>query len=389
MLHHYFDHNATSPLASEVLEAMLPFLQQEHGNPSSQHRHGRAARAAIERARAQVASLIGARPGEIVFTGSGTEANNLALKGIAATMSPGISPGALAVAAIEHSSVLGAARSLERAGWRLAQVQPDTQGRVTAALLDAALLPATRLVSVIGANNETGVIQDMPALSAVAARCGALFHCDAVQAAGRIPLDFAASGVHLMSLSAHKLGGPKGVGALAVHRSVDIESLLHGGGQESGRRSGTENVAGIVGFGRAAELVARGIETRARHLRALRERLETQLREIPGVEIFGAQAERLPNTSCFAVDGVDGGTLVLKLDEAGFAVSSGSACGSASPEPSHVLLAMGVTRERAYGALRVSFGMENDVAAVDAFAACLRVQIGQLRQSLGGFATGV
>lgn len=380
----YFDHNATSPLDPEVLEAMLPFLRREHGNPSSQHRHGRTARAAVERARAQVASLIGARSGEIVFTGSGTEANNLAIKGVAAAMPCG----ALAVAATEHSSVLGAARSLRPSGWRLAEIPSDAQGRVTESRLAQTLLPETRLVSVMGANNETGVIQDVATLAAAAARYGALFHCDAVQAAGRIAVDFAGSGAHLMSLSAHKLGGPKGVGALAVHRSVDIQPLLHGGGQESGRRSGTENVAGIVGFGRAAELAAAGIEARARHLRALRDRLEARLRDLPDVEIFGAAAERLPNTSCFAVNGVDGGTLLLRLDEAGFAVSSGSACGSAKPEPSHVLLAMGVERERAYGALRVSFGMENDADAVDIFVTCLREQIGLLRRMPGEFAVG-
>lgn len=364
----YLDHNATTPLDPEVLEAMMPYLRLEYGNPSSQHRRGRAARAAVERAREQVAGLVNARAGELVFTGGGTEANNLAIKGAAGALPRG----ALAVSAIEHSSVLAPARAMQDAGWRLSEIAADAQGRVTVSALAAALSDDTRLVSVMSANNETGAIQDVASLAAAAARRGALFHTDAIQAAGKVPLDFAAIGAQLMSLSAHKIGGPKGVGALVAGRDVDIEPLLHGGGHEGGRRSGTENVAGIVGFGLAAEKAGRDIAARAVHLRALQARLEAGLAALGGVEVFSAAAARLPNTVCFAVAGVDGGTLLMLLDQAGFAVSSGSACGSGRPEPSHVLLAMGVDRERAYGALRVSFGMENSAEDVDKLVETLR-----------------
>lgn len=371
----YLDHNATSPLDPEVLEAMLPFLRQSvGGNASSRHAPGRAARAAIERAREQVAALVGANPREIVFTSGGTEANNLAIKGIAATWRPG----SLLVSAIEHSSVLAPARSLTRAGWRIIEVAPEPDGRIDPDRVAAAIAPDTRLVSIMWANNETGVIQDIAACAALAGERGIAFHSDAVQAAGKIAVDFRLPGLGLTSLSAHKLGGPQGVGALIVSSALDIEPLLHGGGQEGGRRSGTENLAGIVGFGRAAELAAARLE-KSQELKALRLRLEEGLKTVPGVEIFGAAAERLPNTVFFAVDGIDGSTLLLLLDEAGFAVSSGSACGSGRPEPSHVLLAMGVERERAYGALRVSLGAGNRPEEVDGFVAAVRAGVQFLR----------
>lgn len=371
----YFDHNATTPLDPEVLQAMMPYLREAYGNPSSQHHWGRAARDAVARARAQIAELTNAGAAEVVFTGGGTEANNLAIKGTAAALPKGT----LAVSAIEHSSVLASARSMQDAGWTLREIAVDGEGRVTEAALAAAMPDDIRLVSVMSANNETGVLQNLAALALLAAGRGALFHTDAIQAAGKIPLDFTACGAQLMTLSAHKIGGPKGVGALIVDRRVDLTPLLHGGGQEAGKRSGTENVAGIVGFGAAAAKAARDIDARAQRLRALRERLERGLATLPGVEIYGREAERLSNTVCFAADRVDGGTLLLMLDQAGFGVSSGSACGSGKPEPSHVLLAMGVDRERAYGALRVSLGLDNDEAQVDDFLRTLAEQLTALR----------
>jgi cysteine desulfurase len=379
----YLDHNATAPLDPAVLAAMLPYLERFHGNASSAHAAGRAARAAIERAREQVAALAGARPAQVIFTGSGTEANNLALKGIAATLPPG----ALAVSAIEHSSVLAPARALEAAGWRPRLVDPDGEGRIDPEAFAAVIGPDTRLASVMAANNETGVIQDIAALARCAQSRGVLFHSDAIQAAGRIPLDMTSQGIHLMSLAAHKIGGPKGVGALIVDAGVDVEPLLHGGGQERGRRSGTENVAGIVGFGVAAERAASGIAGRGERLRALRDRLEGRLSRLPGVAIFGAAAERLPNTTFFASAGLDGQTLVLMLDRAGFEVGSGSACGSARAEPSHVLLAMGVERDLAQGAVRVSLGAGNTEREVDAFAATLEGLLGSLPAGLAGTGT--
>ena len=370
----YLDHNATTPVAPEVWEAMQPFLREVFGNPSSTHAFGRRARAAVEQARDQVARLVNGRGARVVFTSGGTEANNLALKGATAVLPAG----AIAVSAIEHSSVLAPARALAARGWRLGLIPADAQGRVSPAALAGMLAPDTRLVSVAAANNETGVIQDVAALAAAAA--GAIVHTDAVQAAGKIGLDFAGLGVHMMSLSAHKLQGPKGVGALVVHKGLDLEPQLRGGGQEAGLRSGTENVAGIVGFGAAAERALREQAARTARCAALRERLETQLRAIAGLEIFGAGAPRLCNTVFFAVAGIDGATLLLKLDQAGFAASSGSACASAQPEPSHVLLAMGIERERAFGAIRVSLGEDNTAEQVDGFVEALRREIAVLRR---------
>lgn len=370
----YLDHNATTPLAPEVLEAMLPYLRDRFGNPSSAHRAGRDAHDAIERARSQVAALVKARPEEIVFTSGGTEANNLALKGIAAVYPPG----EIAVSAIEHSSVLAPARALADQGWGVREIGVDCEGRVTAETLVAALNADTRLVSVMAANNETGVVQDIAALAEAARAAGTIMHCDAIQAAGKIALDFAASGAHLMTLSAHKINGPKGVGALVVDRRIDIAPQLHGGGHEGGRRAGTENVAGIVGFGAAAERIAQGIEARGARLGTLRAHLETRLQALPGIEIHGAGAHRIPNTAFFSVAGIDGATLLMLLDESGFALSSGSACGSGDPEPSHVLLAMGVGRERAQGALRVSLGEGSRAEEIDAFVDNLEYQVGIL-----------
>lgn len=372
----YLDHNATSPLAPEAFDAMLPFLRGRFGNPASLHRAGRTALEAVERARAQVAALVNARPEEIVFTSGGTEANNLALKGAAATLAPGT----IAVSAIEHASVVEPARALARDGWQVEEIAVDHEGRVTANALEASMSPPTRLVSVIHANNETGVLQDIAALARIARDRGALVHSDAVQAVGRVALDFAASGLHLMTLSAHKLNGPKGVGALVVDRRVDVEAQLHGGGHEGGRRSGTLNVAGIVGFGAAAARAARGLAERAQRLATLRERLEARLAALPGIEIHGAGAHRITNTTFFSVAGIDGATLLMLLDEAGFALSSGAACGSADPEPSHVLLAMGVAEEQARGALRVSLGDGNTLEEIDAFVDNLEYQVETLRR---------
>lgn len=370
----YLDHNATTPVDPSVWGAMQPYLSGAFGNPSSQHSYGRQARAAVEQAREQVARLVNAGRATVVFTSGGTEANNLALTGAAAALPAG----GLAISAVEHSSVLAPARALAARGWRLSLIRPDPQGRITPEALAGALAPQTRLVSIMAANNETGVVQDLAAL--VAAAGEAVIHTDAVQAAGKIELDFTGSGVHMMSLSAHKLQGPKGVGALVLRKSLDLEPQLLGGGQEAGLRAGTENVAGIVGFGAAAELALRERAARAAHCEALRIRLEAQLRMLDGVEIFGAAAPRLSNTVFFAVAGIDGATLLLRLDQAGFAASSGSACASARPEPSHVLLAMGVERERAFGAIRVSVGADNTAEQMDAFAEALRREIAALRR---------
>lgn len=372
----YLDHNATTPLDERVLEAMLPWLRGGWGNPSSVHALGRAARAALEQAREQVAALVGAHPSQVIFTSGGTEANNAALKGVAARL-----PAAcLAASTVEHASVQQPLAALGRAGWTVATIPVTDQGQVTAQAVEAALREGARLVSVMWANNETGVVNDIGAIAAVVRTAGAVLHTDAVQALGKLPVDFAASGAHLMSVSAHKLNGPKGVGALLLDKAVDMEPLLHGGGQEKGRRGGTENLAGIVGFGRAAELAAAELAPRRKRLLDLRQRLERGLQEqVPQAVVFAAQAERLPNTVFLALPGIDGETLLLELDRLGLALSSGAACGSGYSEPSHVLRAMGVAADLARCAVRVSLGAGNTEQDVDTLIAALRQQAARLQ----------
>ncbi|SFF54521.1 cysteine desulfurase [Fontimonas thermophila] len=365
----YLDHNATTHLDARVLEAMLPYLTGPYGNASSLHRFGRAARDAVERAREQVAQLVGCQPGEIIWTSGGTESNNLAIKGVTAGMAPGV----VLYGATEHPAVMEAAQALKLTGWTVEPIRVDASGRIDWPTFEAQLRAhRVQLVSLMRANNETGVIQDVARAAGLVHAAGAWLHVDAVQAAGKIPVDFQALGADLMSLSAHKLYGPKGIGALVRKAAVDLFPLHHGGPQERGLRGGTENVAAIVGFGVAAELARQELEVRTRHLRALRERLEAGLRSLPGVCIFGADAERLPNTVQFALPGYDGEALLMQLDRRGFGVSSGSACASGKGEPSHVLLAMGVPREIARGAIRVSLGRENSEADIDGFLAALK-----------------
>ena len=373
----YFDHNATTPLDPRVLEGMLPYLSVQYGNASSRHEYGRAARRAIDEARQRVAFAVGAHPTEVVFTSGGSEANNLFIKGAAACLAPGT----VAISAIEHPCVREPAKALQRAGWRLREIAVDENCRVVGADFKSAIDEKPALVSVMLANNETGAVQDVVALADHAKPLRAWFHTDAVQAFGKRRLDFRAlnvAGVHAMTLSAHKLGGPKGAGALVVDKRVELQPLIAGGGHERGLRSGTENVAAIVGFGLAAELATEQLDARARQLEALCAELETGL-VAQGARIFGGAAERLPNTSCFAFADIDGETLVGKLDRAGFAVAAGAACSSANQEPSHVLLAMGVEARFARGAVRVSLGNDNTAAQVRDFLGALNTTISQLK----------
>lgn len=373
----YFDHNATAPLDPRVLEGMLPYLADQYGNASSRHEYGRAARRAIDEARQRVAFAVGAHPTEVVFTSGGSEANNLFIKGAAACLAPGV----VAISAIEHPCVREPAKQLRRAGWRLREIAVDEDCRVASADFQAVLEERPALVSVMLANNETGAVQDIATLAAQTRRTRALFHTDAVQAFGRRSLNFRAlndAGVHALTLSAHKLGGPKGAGALVLDKRVDLQPLIAGGGHERGLRSGTENVAAIVGFGLAAELAMARLDTRETQLAALRTELEAGL-TAQGATIFASAAERLPNTSYFAFAGIDGETLVGKLDRAGFAVAAGAACSSANPEPSHVLLAMGVASSVARGAVRVSFGTDNTASQVREFFTALNTTIVQLK----------
>lgn len=373
----YLDHNATTPLDPAVLAAMLPWLESRFGNASSRHEYGRAARRAVDEARQQVATAVNAHPTEVVFTSGGSEANNLFLKGAAASCRPGL----LAVSAIEHPCIVKPAAQLARNGWQVRTVAVDAAGRADFADFTAAVALRPKLLSIMTANNETGVVQDIPALATEARACGGWFHSDAVQALGKLPLDFRAlnqAGVHALTISAHKAYGPKGAAALVLDKRVELQPLIAGGGHERGLRSGTENVPAIVGFGVAAELAAQRVAELPRRLKVLQQRLESGLAAL-GVRIFGAGAERLPNTTYFAVPDIDGETLVGKLDRAGFAVASGAACSSANPEPSHVLQAMGVAPEIARGAVRVSLGAGNGETDIDEFINALRATVGRLQ----------
>ena len=370
----YLDWNATTPLDPAVREAMSPWLGDRFGNASSRHEYGRQARAALDEARARVAAAVGAHPTEVVFTSGGSEANNLFVKGAAACMRPGL----VAVSAIEHPCVREPARQLVRNGWSMHEIAVDTAGRIDELDWCATIEDRPALVSVMLANNETGVLQDVGAMAADARAVGTWFHSDAVQALGKIPLDFRELGVHAMTLSAHKIGGPIGAGALVLDKRIEIAPLVAGGGQERGLRSGTENIAAIVGFGVACELAVLRCADEAARLRALQEHIEAFLAE-HGARVFSREAPRLPNTVFFAVDGVDGETLVAKLDRAGFACASGSACSSANPEPSHTLLAMGVAPTLARNAVRVSFGRTTTENDVNAFIATFGRVLKELR----------
>ena len=368
----YFDHNATTALDARVLEVMLPYLRSQQGNPTSRHSYGRGARQAIDQAREQVAAAVGAHPSQVTFTSGGTEANNLAIKGIATTHTPS----QIAISAIEHPAVSRPVQSLLGRGWKMARIGVSPSGRVDLAQLAQTLQQKTALVSVMAANNETGVLQDIGAVAELTKQHGCLLHTDAVQALGKIALDFSASGANAMSLSAHKINGPQGVGALILDKRVDVQPLLEGGGQEKGLRSGTENIAAIVGFGLACELATRELPRHTERVGGLRDQLELGLNEL-GAVVFGQDAERLPNTSFFALPNIEGETLVMALDRQGYAVASGSACSSDSIEPSHVLLAMGIAPEIARGAVRVSLSARNSAAQVESLLQTLKSE--QLR----------
>jgi cysteine desulfurase len=357
----YLDNNAGAGLADGVLDAMLPYLQQQQGNPSSGHRFGRYARAALDKARQQVARLVNADPEQVIFTSGGTEANNQAIAGVAERYDSG----KILVSAIEHPAMLEPARRLQKQGFELVMIPVNEQGLVEPATLAELIDDDTRLVSVMWANNETGVIQDIAALAAVCHDKNVPLVSDAVQAAGKLAIDMKATGVDMLTLSAHKFGGPKGIGALIVSKQLDWPAYVLGGGQEDDKRSGTENVASIVGFGQAAECVQAHLAEYQTHCRQLRDKFEQNLKQLPGITIFAEQTERLPNTTFFALQGFDSDTMLMSLDKQGFAVSSGSACGTGRQTPSHVLTAMGIPDPVALGAVRVSVSLQNTVEEIE------------------------
>jgi len=351
----YLDHNASTPVRPEVLEAMLPYFGEHFGNASSVHAFGQEAKGAVEDARAQVAALLNATPGEIVFTSGGTESDNIGVIGGAKALP--FKGRHIIVSAIEHDAVRHAADALEREGYTVTRVAPDARGVVSAESVAAAIRPDTALVSVMAANNETGVAQPVAEIGAVCATRGVAFHVDAVQAAGKIPIDVQAWQATLATIAGHKFYGPKGVGALYVKRGFKPVPLQFGGEHEKGRRPGTENVPAIVGLGKASELAREELDQNGPRIGRLRDRLETTLLErVPGVVRHGQGAPRVPNTSHLSFVGAEGEHLILSLDMKGVAVSSGAACKAGSSHPSHVLLAMGVPREIAQAAVRFSLG---------------------------------
>jgi cysteine desulfurase len=375
----YFDHNATTPLAPEALAAMTHALADDFGNPSSVHQYGQRAKGLLDEARSAIAALIDGDSSEIVFTGSGTEADNLAIRGAAdALESAGRKH--LITSAFEHEAVLNTVKALGKRGWRVSFLPVGASGIVEPEALEAAISDVTAVVSVMHANNEIGTVQPIRALASTAHAHGALFHTDAVQSAGKIPVSVRDLGVDLLSISAHKINGPKGAGALWIKRGVRLVPTMTGGKHERNRRAGTENVPGIAGFGAAASVSRKKLSADGLRLAALRDRLEQGvLTRIEGTQVNGATTSRVPNTTNISFDHVEAEALLIALDLEGFAVSTGSACSSGTLEPSHVLRAMGLSSHRAQNSIRFSLGQGNDDTQIDALLLKLPSIVEKLR----------
>lgn len=370
----YFDHNSTTKLAATAFEAMLPFLQEQYGNASSRHDLGTSAREAINQSREKVASLVGVHSSQVIFTSGGTESNNMFING----MTSYLAPGKLLIGSIEHPCIVAPARHLTRMGWSLDMIPASPDGEVEANDVAWNSIEKDCLVSVMAANNETGVIQPVASIAAQVRSRGGWMHTDAIQAVGKIPVSFNESGVHAMSLSAHKINGPKGIGALIIDKKLPIDAFIRGGGHESGLRSGTENVASIVGFGVAAELAAETTKDYDAQLGIMRDKIESQLACL-GAVIHGGGSSRLGNTSYFSIPGIQGETLVMELNKSGFSVASGSACSSHGSDSSETLKAMGVSEELAHGAVRLSLGLDNTMEECEMFNASLKVIVSKLK----------
>jgi cysteine desulfurase len=374
----YMDHSATTPVAPEVLEAMLPYFSERFGNASSLHSFGLEAKEALEASREKMAALLGAKPEEIIFTSGGTESDNLALKGIAyRNQEKGKH---ILTTSIEHPAVLETCRKLQKEGFEVTYLPVTGEGLVDPAVLESAIRPDTILISVMHANNEVGTIQPLEEIGRLAAEKDIYFHTDAVQSVGKISTDVKALGVDLLSLSAHKLYGPKGTGALYIRKGTRLESIIQGGGHERALRSGTENIAGIVGLGRAADLAREIMAAEARRLTGLRDRLaKLVLEKVKDAWINGSMAKRLPGNLNFAFKYVEGESLLLFLDSRGIAVSTGSACSSHKLEPSHVLLALGLKPEDCHGSLRITMGRSNTEEDADYVAEGIAAAVERFR----------
>jgi len=375
MQKNYFDHNATTAIDKKVLGVMLPYIEMQQGNPTSQHSFGRYARTAIEEAREQVALAIHAHPSEVIFTSGGTEANNMIVHGAAIKEREST----LVRSNIEHPCVARPMEAMKYQGWKQALLNVSQDGVVTKEAYKNISAENISLVSVMLANNETGAIQDMALLHDFAKEKKALSHTDAVQAFGKIDVRFDDLHIDAMTLSSHKIYGPQGVGALILNKRSDIEPLIYGGGQEKNLRSGTENIAAIVGFGKACELISESMKATSTHTHELKKILEVHLKDL-GAVIFSEKVARLNNTTFFAFKDIEGSTLLTALDKKGFAIASGSACSSVNKEPSHVLLAMGIDEDLARGALRISFGQKNSMTEVKDFVEVLKKELQTLKQ---------
>ena len=371
----YFDHNATTAIDKKVLSVMMPYLETQQGNPTSQHSFGRHARTAIEEAREQVALAIHAHPTEVIFTSGGTEANNMIVHG-AAIKNP---QSTLVRSNIEHPCVARPMEAFTRQGWHQDLLKVNHDGVIPNEAYKSITADNISLVSVMLANNETGVIQEVSNLSDFAKGKKAISHTDAVQAFGKMEVHFDELEIDAMTLSSHKIYGPQGVGALILNKRSDIEPLIYGGGQEKNLRSGTENIAAIVGFGKACELISESLKESSMRSRELQTTLEFHLKAL-GAVIFSEKVKRLSNTTFFAFKDIEGSTLLTALDKKGFAIASGSACSSVNKEPSHVLLAMGIDEDLARGALRISFGNQNTINDVTSFIETLKKELQTLKQ---------
>jgi cysteine desulfurase len=375
----YFDHSATTRVLPEVHDAMVPFFLEKYGNPSSIHSFGREAKVALEDARKQTADLLNADPSEIVFTSGGTESDNLAVKGVA--MYKGKMKGHIITTKVEHHAVLEPCEWLKRFGFEVTYIPVDSDGLVDVGEIERAIKNDTVLISVMLANNEIGTIQPIREIGAIARSKGVPFHTDAVQAIGKLPIDVKADNVDLLSLSAHKFHGPKGVGVLYVKKGVKIEPILHGGGQERGLRSSTVNVAGAVGLGKAAEIAKRDLEPTSQKMKGIRDKIIKTVPElVPNSYVNGHRTKRLVNNANLRFDFIEGEGLILQLDFKGISASTGSACSTGSLEPSHVLLALGLKHEQAHGSLRITLGRENTQEEADYLLEVLPGIVAKLRE---------
>ncbi len=384
----YFDHNATTPVDPAVVQIVAKTLAEDFGNASSVHHFGQRAKGVLDDARSAVAALIGAEPSEVVFTSGGTEADNFALRGVAEALEP-TGRRHLVASSIEHEAVLTTFKALARRGWRTTLLPVGTSGIVEPGALEAALADDTALVSVMHANNEIGTVQPIEALARLAHARGAVFHTDAVQSVGKIPVNVRSLGVDLLSLSAHKFNGPKGVGALWIKRGARVTAILTGGKHERSRRAGTENVPGIAGLGHAATLAKEKLEAEGVRIGALRNELEAAiLGAVPGTAVNGAREPRVPNTTNISFEAVEAESLLIALDLEGVAVSTGSACSSGTLEPSHVLRAMGLPSPRTQNSIRFSLGAGNTAAEVAFVVSRLPALVDKLRSLTGPRARG-